>query len=221
MEDVMERNIAKLKKRYAEKYTDQEAAEENRDRAAERKILANPEFQAAFEAGVRKAESEAEQLPSGQGHYVRPDGSVPPTSPMPTQSGNLRFRIEKCYEQTGSGFAEPPEDVAELQKQVPGKYDYVDSDLNLHSPGRLVMPSVEQQVRQLDDPNPYTARELKREAPVMVPNRAQLTDGYPTLCRLCKAVAVHKNNSMRVCPDCMAESRREFCSENNQNAPAT
>lgn len=39
MEDVMSTNIAKLRKRYPEKYTNECAAEENRDRAAEREVL--------------------------------------------------------------------------------------------------------------------------------------------------------------------------------------
>lgn len=39
LEDVMEKNIAKLKARYPGKYTDFLAAEENRDRDAERKSL--------------------------------------------------------------------------------------------------------------------------------------------------------------------------------------
>jgi len=37
--EVMEKNIAKLRKRYPEKYSDHDAAEENRDRAAEREVL--------------------------------------------------------------------------------------------------------------------------------------------------------------------------------------
>lgn len=48
MEDVMECNIAKLRQRYPEKYSDEQAAEENRDREKEREILAAigpaPEF---------------------------------------------------------------------------------------------------------------------------------------------------------------------------------
>ena len=39
LEEVMERNIAKLHKRYPEKFTEAKAAEENRDREAERKIM--------------------------------------------------------------------------------------------------------------------------------------------------------------------------------------
>lgn len=39
MEEVMELNIAKLRKRFPEKYTDTAAAEENRDRTAERDVL--------------------------------------------------------------------------------------------------------------------------------------------------------------------------------------
>lgn len=49
MEDVMECNIAKLRQRYPEKYSDERAAEENRDREKEREILAaigpSPKFE--------------------------------------------------------------------------------------------------------------------------------------------------------------------------------
>lgn len=43
MEDVMTANIAKLKQRYPNKYTDYNAAEANRDRAAEAQSLAKSE----------------------------------------------------------------------------------------------------------------------------------------------------------------------------------
>jgi NTP pyrophosphatase (non-canonical NTP hydrolase) len=39
LEEVMEKNIAKLRLRYPDKYSDHNAAEENRDRAAERNAL--------------------------------------------------------------------------------------------------------------------------------------------------------------------------------------
>lgn len=39
LEDIFQRNISKLQKRYPEKYTDHHAAEEHRDREAEREIL--------------------------------------------------------------------------------------------------------------------------------------------------------------------------------------
>ena len=39
LEDVMEKNIAKLKKRYPEKYSNEAAEEANRDREAEREVL--------------------------------------------------------------------------------------------------------------------------------------------------------------------------------------
>ena len=39
LESVMEANIAKLRQRYPERYTDLQAAEQNRDRSAEREVL--------------------------------------------------------------------------------------------------------------------------------------------------------------------------------------
>lgn len=45
LEDVMEANIAKLRKRFPEKYTDEKAREENRDRAAERQQLESAKLQ--------------------------------------------------------------------------------------------------------------------------------------------------------------------------------
>lgn len=44
MEDMMEANIRKLEARYPDKYTDQHAAEENRNREAERKAIEHSKF---------------------------------------------------------------------------------------------------------------------------------------------------------------------------------
>lgn len=45
MSDVMNRNIAKLQKRYPDKYTDAHAAEQNRNRVAEREVIIAPKCQ--------------------------------------------------------------------------------------------------------------------------------------------------------------------------------
>ncbi len=41
MSDIMEANIAKLRKRYSDKFSPEDALEENRDRKAEREVLEN------------------------------------------------------------------------------------------------------------------------------------------------------------------------------------
>lgn len=62
LEDVMKANINKLKFRYPERYTDFHAAEENRDRAGERKTLE------AANAGLAYQESCIEAMAPRTGH---------------------------------------------------------------------------------------------------------------------------------------------------------
>lgn len=155
---IMQANIAKLKERYPKKFTEELAAEENRDRAAERKVL---EIDMSGAIGQTEGKADAEALGS---HTVMVERQVRQLDD-PNQE----------YTQTGAGWAQPPEDD--------------------------------------NEENPYTKRETQRKSPEIPAHRAQLTDSYPVLCRLCRRVAVHKNNSLQICPDCMAgisgELRRE------------
>ena len=66
LEDVMERNIAKLQKRYPDKYSDFNAAEENRDRDAERRLLEGKSVIAPagiFEGAARKLQAKYQNDP--------------------------------------------------------------------------------------------------------------------------------------------------------------
>jgi NTP pyrophosphatase (non-canonical NTP hydrolase) len=64
--DVMDCNIAKLQKRYPEKFTEQLAAEENRDRAAEREAIEVPNVGMEMNVGIdifgQDAELKAKQF---------------------------------------------------------------------------------------------------------------------------------------------------------------
>ena len=130
--EIMEKNIAKLQKRYPEKFTEDLAAEENRDRAAERKVLESPLL------------------------------------------GTLRS-------QNGQGWAEPPEEGQDQKAE-----------------------------------NPYVKRELKRESTVN--HMAEVSHDYPALCRLCRNVAVHRNNRTKICGDCMRDLKVQLSLEDNKNA---
>lgn len=77
MNEVMEANIAKLRQRYPEKYTDAQAAEENRDRRAEKKVLEETrEVLEENKGGLRAAEVTAEET-SGDSFSVDPSRFVP------------------------------------------------------------------------------------------------------------------------------------------------
>lgn len=191
---VRNKNIAKLRKRFPEKYTDFLADEENRDRTAERKIL----------EGEPKAEPESKctvcgapclgmlvvcfkhAVPNGRCHLGNPSasqiaemiekersanqpevgkiGEVQGTDGTPTDSLWSTPR-----EQTGAGFAELPEEKPENEVNLADWHAF--------------------------------------------DKRGHLTDSYSRLCRLCQRVAIHKNNSVGVCPDCMAELRKELRKE--------
>ena len=55
MEDIMAKNIAKLQVRYPDKYTDFHAAEENRDRDGERRVLEVLEAEEAYKKSSTEA----------------------------------------------------------------------------------------------------------------------------------------------------------------------
>ena len=89
---VREKNIAKLKCRFPEKFTTDLAAEENRDRAAERKVL-----------------EQQEPMVSAKGSCMNCGETIGIIATPPFTVGGV------LLEQTGAGFAEPPEEASEAQ----------------------------------------------------------------------------------------------------------
>lgn len=88
LEDVMRANIRKLQARYPEKYTDYHAAEENRDRSAERNAVVEPVY-----GGIVICPT----------CLTRHKGNVCPTCNRDNTDAPVPV------EQNGQGWAEPPE----------------------------------------------------------------------------------------------------------------
>ncbi len=152
-EEVQQKNIAKLRARYPDKFTEELAAEENRDRAAERKVLEN----------VGRDPSK----PYGTSHnpYKLP---IPPPSDQPTDQGMI------VHEQDGQGWAEPPEDLPSIGKCVAcGVPAGAVHHINCHYGRSATVAITEDHHEETCDENPYTVRESKRIRPV----RPQLHEG--------------------------------------------
>ncbi len=111
LEDVMKLNIQKLQKRYPEKFTEELAAEENRNRAAERQVLEQTITPPVYKAdpidistcGLGGTPEQAGQLRLVPG--VPEQVVIPLTFPV-------NWQVPTTYqrEQTGAGFAELPEE---------------------------------------------------------------------------------------------------------------
>lgn len=99
IEEVMIRNIEKLRLRYPEKYTDHNAAEENRDRAAERDILERQP------GTLRSVEVTREVVEVTEGPLGRMDMD---RRFIPT--GMTEVFYAEPPTQNGQGWAEPPEE---------------------------------------------------------------------------------------------------------------
>ena len=148
MNDVMKANIAKLRKRYPDRYSDQSAKEENRNREVEREAI-SPELTTELPTTITKEDLARELQPrDSMGVRYAPalqQHVAPVTRPTEGESvGTQQFRktdaldaaalsnvvdilrsqldtggladkaiddvIDEVVEQTGHGFAEPPED---------------------------------------------------------------------------------------------------------------
>jgi NTP pyrophosphatase (non-canonical NTP hydrolase) len=99
LSDVMESNIRKLRKRYPEKYDDELAKEENRDRNAEKNALleSDPTMPPLTDSYARRC-SVCKRMPI---HRINSSGVCSQCA------ADLRMsRLEGRYEQTGAGFAE-------------------------------------------------------------------------------------------------------------------
>jgi NTP pyrophosphatase (non-canonical NTP hydrolase) len=92
IQGIMDSNIAKLRKRYPEKYSDEQAAEENRDRVAEREALETP---CVGGCGDRATSQEFEQLDSPVEVKADNEGIMITSVDLPL-SDSYPFRCRKC-----------------------------------------------------------------------------------------------------------------------------
>ena len=105
-EEVLSKNIAKLQKRYPEKYSDHLAAEENRNREEERLIL-EQQGDVSDEVRFQRHDYNPECAKRGGSEELLP---------------NRAIRVGQGISQTGNGWAEPPE-IPEvvILKEVPAE----------------------------------------------------------------------------------------------------
>lgn len=121
LEQAMEANIAKLQKRYPEKYTDALAAEENRDRQAEREALQPSKSSPYGYCPICGAPGASrERRPNGNDTCLRGHTYTSRDSRNSDGVVSLKQAITEAretIEQTGHGFAEPPEEIEPLKRK--------------------------------------------------------------------------------------------------------
>ncbi len=175
-EQCMQANIDKLQKRYPEKFSDEQAAEENRDRAAERQVL------------------EDKTLPA----------------------------IGDPYTQTGSGWAEPPEEKEKSIKEelidLAKELDNGELKSNVYDTKSkkltdiLIECGLEQKaitrcstwveaVALLNKPaKQIPLGEVQTDVPTL--KTKPLGHSYTRYCTRCKIKPIHKTNELGICTDC-------------------
>ena len=118
--DVMEANINKLKLRYPEKFSEELAKEENRDREGEREIVKSkyPWFTPVLDPITCKCTCKlSDPCPLDK---IGPNlSSITRCSDLELASAKVKFKWldpKEPLTQTGSGFAEPPDDSIPIIK---------------------------------------------------------------------------------------------------------
>jgi hypothetical protein len=175
-EDVLTKNIAKLQKRYPEKYSDHLAAEVNRDRAAERDILEQSPL-LSIDADDPK-------------NWDTGDIKLGP-SPLPEKR---YVKVGQGISQTGQGFAEPSEEHCLNSAHI--SVDQI-KDAR-YSLGELPVEDIPEVVILQEVPIALTAHfgdGLVRD---------QRDSSYNMGCGGCNK-PIHRSNTSGLCPDCMAD----------------
>jgi len=185
LEEVMEKNIAKLKLRYPEKYTDFNAAEENRNRTAEREVL---ETVVSKEA-ISSSTDEQKHIQS--------------LIPLAIAKGWVLYEPELC-----TGMMKPwlyfPDDESEdwAARWIPVTVGEVEASAP-HWLGR----------RMLELGHISTGSLLPFPKPVTLEDSINAKGhSYVGKCEKC-GIPIHKNNTIGLCPDCAAYYRAKFSNE--------
>ena len=181
LEDCMNRNISKLKVRFPYRYSDDKTAEENRDRAAERKIL---------EQGYKEhCEREVQGLP---------------------QHATVMPETLRELEQTGQGWAEPVETSSEpwlkpnaygdmpgevcCQRAVNGvcfEHDKTNYTTETYDQSKAVFVPGVVAVRPPDN--------------VSYRHRKPLNRSYDRYCYVCEINRVYRTSKEAICGNCWAK----------------
>lgn len=196
LEQAMIHNIEKLKIRYPNGYTDFHAAEENRDRAAERQLLAEPLNYPVppFTYKVENGKVTGQQ--TGQG-FAEPSELCDfglkdlvalcnqPCKSNKQAADELRRRaIEVGYTYTETCAVDTWEQVAEMTRNPKLKI----------SP-QLIATEIENAPVSFGDGLSMTG------------TSRQLNHSYNRYCSQCQKMPVHQHSLTGVCPDCAADIR--------------
>lgn len=213
IQDLIESNRRKLDERYREGFTNQEADEVNRDRAAERQAIEMPlevlddlwpTLNDVLEAKMK-------------GWIASSEHSTPPDLPFLVLPGDVsRNWAARWIPMTVAGQSiRVPHWLRERMDQI--DTERLAARMNPH-------PDIASRV---DDPLPRPEQtgqgwaETPVEtvgtggAPVIQEPNASFGDGlkrdddnsYSRLCRVCEKVRVHLDNSLHICPNCAALAR--------------
>lgn len=216
METVMQTNIEKLRKRYPEKYSDYKAAEENRNRQAEREVL---EQAIATKDPEPKQESFKELVNRVCTNPLRYGGaSNVPDLEFPTDSMVLQS-VAKLLQK---------KDQADFHEWVPGRLrriaDFVESQIKHGHTSKIVEQFANAYSEQdsshqdssLKEPDEAmwnmaiacNASESNAERFIPDPKYLKpLNPDYPVRCRICHVNPVSKMSQTGRCPDCGQEER--------------
>lgn len=190
-EECMQANIEKLKIRYPKEFSDIQAQEENRDRAGEREAMILPSINLD------------DPIPVTTWHNLPKIGD-----PFPD---GLEEYVDE-YQQTGSGFAEPPEEKPVVYGDNRGN---IFAEPLYQNPQTTALPrppltSNEMSETLENDSLPSEVRvtikdgEAKIDSSVPTVVRKPLNHSYTRYCAACLIQPIHKTNTIGVCASCYA-----------------
>lgn len=186
LEDAMIANIEKLKIRYPDKYSDEKAAEENRDRKSEREVLSK-EIDAL---------NHLSDLAGGRRDLA---GANLESSENPMSDEQREFAKEFIGVPEKSQDREAKKVVLERDVERVS-IDGVKSIMVPDGPLRDLAGANLEQTGQGWEEEPSTAEDMIRD---QIENRYD-DPGYPHKCVFCKA-KVYKGSERKICPSCTSK----------------
>jgi len=111
MDDVMGANISKLRQRFPDKFESTLALEENRDRKAEADAIEQTEQQSATSVHTTRSYPNVCKVCGKQPVHKRNEEGVCVYCVLQERKQRAQSLYGHDYEQTGHGFAEPPEET--------------------------------------------------------------------------------------------------------------
>lgn len=209
--EVMGLNIAKLQKRYPDKYTDELAAEENRDREGERKILEGEN------KGYRLVNLDhippQEQPVSAKGMHLNDVHSLP----MVIVKQAVRIALKNGWSMGRDGCLIKENDESFGYAAIWSSYEVNGAIYSV--PQWLLRVLMERGIVYKADLEKLEITEAEREpislglsgeSAVELPPGVDGTtsdSSYDRLCGICKRTRIHRTNSVGICTPCGTETR--------------